>query len=254
MNKKLAVFLYRIEQEDILREESHIRELLDDSRKEKVARLKNDSARIQSIAAGMLLKVGTSLFLEGKAEKYMYGYGDRDYLISHEELLERLSSADQVPCGEIYSNLSHSGEYVALAVGNVPVGIDVEHKSDNDFKVTKRMFTKRDQDYIFGDMLDAERRFRDIWTIKESFLKCLGIGISVPLSSFDASFDALFDQFALDEVDRYGGEGAILSGKIEVREDAPDKLQGLDHYCFSTSRISGGDYSLTLCYRDSLQG
>ena len=253
MNKKLAVFLYRIEQEDILREESHIRELLDDSRKEKVARLKNDSARIQSIAAGMLLKVGTSLFLEGKAEKYMYGYDDRDYLISHEELLERLSSADQVPCGEIYSNLSHSGEYVALAVGNVPVGIDVEHKSDNDFKVTKRMFTKRDQDYIFGDMLDAEKRFRDIWTIKESFLKCLGIGISVPLSSFDASFDASFDQFALDEVDRYGGEGVILSGKIEVREDAPDKLQGLDHYRFSTSRISGGDYSLTLCYRDSLQ-
>lgn len=241
MNKKLAVFLYRIEQEDILREESHIRELLDDSRKEKVARLKNDSARIQSIAAGMLLKVGTSLFLEGKAEKYMYGYDDRDYLISHEELLERLSSADQVPCGEIYSNLSHSGEYVALAVGNVPVGIDVEHKSDNDFKVTKRMFTKRDQDYIFGDMLDAERRFRDIWTIKESFLKCLGIGISVPLSSFDATFD------------RYGSEGVILSGKIEVSEDAPDKLQGLDHYRFSTSRISGGDYSLTLCYRDSLQ-
>ena len=241
MNKKLAVFLYRIEQEDILREESHIRELLDDSRKEKVARLKNDSARIQSIAAGMLLKVGTSLFLEGKAEKYMYGYDDRDYLISHEELLERLSSADQVPCGEIYSNLSHSGEYVALAVGNVPVGIDVEHKSDNDFKVTKRMFTKRDQDYIFGDMLDAERRFRDIWTIKESFLKCLGIGISVPLSSFDATFD------------RYGGEGVILSGKIEVSEDAPDKLQGLDHYRFSTSRISGGDYSLTLCYRDSLK-
>ncbi len=241
MNKKLAVFLYRIEQEDILREESHIRELLDDSRKEKVARLKNDSARIQSIAAGMLLKVGTSLFLEGKAEKYMYGYDDRDYRISHEELLERLSSADQVPCGEIYSNLSHSGEYVALAVGNVPVGIDVEHKSDNDFKVTKRMFTKRDQDYIFGDMLDAERRFRDIWTIKESFLKCLGIGISVPLSSFDATFD------------RYGGEGVILSGKIEVREDAPDKLQGLDHYRVSTSRISGGDYSVTLCYRDSLQ-
>jgi len=241
MNKKLAVFLYRIEQEDILREESHIRELLDDSRKEKVARLKNDSARIQSIAAGMLLKVGTSLFLEGKAEKYMYGYDDRDYLISHEELLEHLSSADQVPCGEIYSNLSHSGEYVALAVGNIPVGIDVEHKSDNDFKVTQRMFTKRDQDYIFGDMLDAKRRFRDIWTIKESFLKCLGIGISVPLSSFDATFD------------RYGGEGVILSGKIEVSEDAPDKLQGLDHYRFSTSRISGGDYSLTLCYRDSLQ-
>ena len=253
MNKKLAVFLYRIEQEDILREESHIRELLDDSRKEKVARLKNDSARIQSIAAGMLLKVGTSLFLEGKAEEYMYGYDDRDYLISHEELLERLSSANQVPCGEIYSNLSHSGEYVALAVGDVPVGIDVEHKSDNDFKVTKRMFTKRDQDYIFGDMLDSKRRFRDIWTIKESFLKCLGIGISVPLSSFDASFDASFDQFALDEVDRYGGEGVILSGKIEVREDAPDKLQGLNHYRFSTSRISGGDYSLTLCYRDSLQ-
>ena len=102
-------------------------------------------------------------------------------------------------------------------------------------------------------MLDAEKRFRDIWTIKESFLKCLGIGISVPLSSFDASFDTSFDQFALDEVDRYGGEGVILSGKIEVSEDAPDKLQGLDHYRFSTSRISGGDYSVTLCYRDSLQ-
>ena len=249
MNNSLAVFLYRIEQEDILCEESHIRELLDDSRKEKVARLKNDSARIQSIAAGMLLKVGTSLFLEGKAEEYMYGYDDRDYLISHEELLERLGSANQVPCGEVYSNLSHSGEYVALAVGDVPVGIDVEHKSDNDFKVTKRIFTKRDQDYIFGDMLEAERRFRDIWTIKESFLKCLGIGISVPLSSFDASFD----QSASDEVDRYGGEGVILSGKIEVREDAPDKLQGLDHYRFSTSRISGGNYSLTLCYTDSFQ-
>ena len=82
----------------------------------------------------------------------------------------------------IYYSISHSGEYVAAAISDRSIGVDIEQKDDKDFKITNRMFTPEEIAYIGND----QRRFRDVWTTKEAFLKCTKEGLSVPLNSFMA--------------------------------------------------------------------
>ena len=86
--------------------------------------------------------------------------------------------------GEIqYISISHSMNYAAAAVADSPIGIDVEEKSDKDFRVTKRVFSEPEKERVFSsDCPDDE--FRKIWTEKEAYLKCTGEGITVPLQSF----------------------------------------------------------------------
>lgn len=93
-------------------------------------------------------------------------------------------------------NISHSGEWVVVAysydetgtVIDAKVGVDVEkiREFTNCEKLTIRFFAKEEQEYIFSAKSDAERagRFTEVWTLKESYLKCLGCGLSQSLESF----------------------------------------------------------------------
>lgn len=86
---------------------------------------------------------------------------------------------------EFCFNLSHSGHWVVLACGDTPVGIDVE-KLRMDAKkerIARRFFTAKEQNFIFCDD-ETDRRFFQIWTAKESYLKYLGKGLQKSLDSF----------------------------------------------------------------------
>ena len=228
--------------------------LLPLSRQEKAEKLKNDGAKAQSIAAGLLLMVGTMLYLDSEEQ------GFKLQELTHAAIMHLANKYADVYGSKIsdndkesfYTNLSHSGDYVVLAVGDSPVGIDVEYKNDKDFKVTKRMFTETEQSYILNgaDIESSQQRFRDIWTINEAFLKCLGIGISVPLNTFEPQFDQSSNM-------QYesGVKDLIKTGKILVGDNPPEKLvaaiiqttrkKKMEEYHFATYRIDGGDYSLT---------
>lgn len=93
-------------------------------------------------------------------------------------------------------NISHSGDWVLVAytydasgtVKDAKVGVDVEkiRKFTNCEKLTIRFFAEEEQEYIFSAKSDAEKaaRFTEIWTLKESYLKYLGCGLSESLESF----------------------------------------------------------------------
>ncbi|MBR5248897.1 MAG: 4'-phosphopantetheinyl transferase superfamily protein [Lachnospiraceae bacterium] len=93
-------------------------------------------------------------------------------------------------------NISHSGEWVLVAytydasgtVKDAKVGVDVEkiREFTNCEKLTIRFFAEEEQEYIFSVKNDAEKaaRFTEIWTLKESYLKYLGCGLSQSLESF----------------------------------------------------------------------
>ena len=91
---------------------------------------------------------------------------------------------------EFYFNISHAGDYVVLAYGDVPLGVDIEQiRGKETLRVARRCFTEREYAYVSGqkevdDSLSAERFFY-LWTMKESYLKLTGDGISVPLNSFE---------------------------------------------------------------------
>jgi 4'-phosphopantetheinyl transferase len=88
-------------------------------------------------------------------------------------------------------NLSHSGDYALVAVTrDRKVGVDVEHiRSDMEHeKIAKRFFSPNEVVEFRG--LPPEHKvhgFFNCWTRKEAYIKAQGLGLSLPLDSFDVS-------------------------------------------------------------------
>lgn len=87
---------------------------------------------------------------------------------------------------DFHFNLSHSGDWVACAESYRPVGIDVQRIKDIDFAIAERFFTKEEAKDIFSKEGDKEKKeyFFNLWTLKESYIKADGRGLSLPLDSF----------------------------------------------------------------------
>ena len=90
-------------------------------------------------------------------------------------------------------NLSHSGPWVVLALGESPVGVDVEASRPcrKVEALTRRYFSPREQAFVLDPESGCEDRFLQVWTGKESWLKYLGTGLDRPLGSFCTLSDQL---------------------------------------------------------------
>lgn len=94
---------------------------------------------------------------------------------------------------DIHFNISHSGKYVFLAVSDKEVGCDVEEiKPFRDFNssrlaIAEHFFSEGEVRAINGtpELSEKNLLFYKIWTMKESFIKAKGGGLSIPLDSFD---------------------------------------------------------------------
>ena len=88
----------------------------------------------------------------------------------------------------IYFNLSHSGDYIALAFSiDSPVGIDIErlHSVKKKERIASRFFHPEEARHLHSQTDDdAENLFFCYWTMKEAFVKGLGTGLSLPINSF----------------------------------------------------------------------
>lgn len=74
-------------------------------------------------------------------------------------------------------NLSHSGEVVAAAFSDRPVGIDVERVLPRDFQtVAARCFSPAEQKKIAGSEAPLQEFYR-LWTRRESIVKRRGEGL-----------------------------------------------------------------------------
>lgn len=83
---------------------------------------------------------------------------------------------------DFHFNLSHSGNYVAIAWGDTQVGIDVEvfRESPTLPSIAQKHFTPQEQD----SLCVYPRDFFLIWTKKEAYVKYLGTGLRQKLSDF----------------------------------------------------------------------
>jgi 4'-phosphopantetheinyl transferase len=101
--------------------------------------------------------------------------------------------------GRDHFNVSHSGAWVVAAFSKVgPVGVDVERIRPVDMALARRFFSADECEALLA-LAGAEQTalFFRYWTLKESYLKALGSGLSKPLSSFSIRFDG--DAIALHE-------------------------------------------------------
>ncbi|HLO91937.1 MAG TPA: 4'-phosphopantetheinyl transferase superfamily protein [Lentimicrobium sp.] len=83
-------------------------------------------------------------------------------------------------------NVSHSGHWVVVAVSTDIVGVDVEHVRKMPEGVAYRYFSEPEKQLLDAADNDAEKAhtFFSLWTLKESFIKAIGKGLTKSLSSF----------------------------------------------------------------------
>ena len=146
-----------------------------------------------------------------KADALRTLYGElmvRHVLIQHFSFankdIEILQSAEGKPYVQglpFHYNISHAGDYVVCAFSELPVGIDIEEISDIDLNLAKTVFSSYEYDALYRQ--DPSNRldyFFSLWTLKESYIKWLGDGMSVPLKSF--SFRIVGHQIYLEDAYR----------------------------------------------------
>jgi 4'-phosphopantetheinyl transferase len=118
---------------------------------------------------------------------------------------------------DVYFNLSHSEKYVACAVSDSPIGVDIEYINDIDLNVAKHYFYGSEYEYILNNN-NQKKAFFELWVLKESYMKMTGLGFRLAL-----------DEFC-----------------IEINDEI--KLIHKENTCkFGLWEICGGDYMLGVC-------
>lgn len=153
-------------------ERSEICKSLPRERQEKIRRQGNYDHRRQSLGAGLLL------------QRVMMRYG-----ISEDKL--RVGPQGKPECEGLHFNLSHSGRLVACAVGDGPVGCDVEMIREAPKKVANRFFAEQERAYLqaCATKKKYDEEFYRLWTMKESYVKFTGEGMHLPFNAFEILMD-----------------------------------------------------------------
>ncbi|MFP7736244.1 4'-phosphopantetheinyl transferase family protein [Priestia aryabhattai] len=100
-------------------------------------------------------------------------------------------------------NVSHSGRWVVAIIGEQElIGIDVEEIRPIDIDIARRFFAP--EEYIA--LKEKEEReylsyFYDLWTLKESYIKAIGRGMSIPLDSFVIKRKSFSREFSISQKD-----------------------------------------------------
>ena len=85
----------------------------------------------------------------------------------------------------IFHNISHTAGLAACAIGDVPMGIDVEEIRPFSDNIIRKVMSEQEKEQFYK-LKEEERTafFFKIWTLKESYVKAGGWGITIPLTEF----------------------------------------------------------------------
>ena len=120
-------------------------DLVSEERREKALRYKIKKDQIRSLIAGYLMEKTL------KTKEFLINENGKPYVKD-----------------SIYFNVSHSGNYVCLALSSFEVGIDIEEILNKDYSFIEKFFKVNNL---------SKNKAYSLWTNSESFVKCLGTGI-----------------------------------------------------------------------------
>ena len=144
--------------------------LLSDERKERIHRFRFEKDKLHCLLAEVLLRYALKeCYQLSNLEFGKNAYG-KPFLVNH---------------NGIHFNLSHSGDWVICGVGDQDLGIDVEHIEEIEMSIAEDFFARKEIEYL--NTIPVEIRlgaFYSVWTMKESYTKYMGEGMSIPFDSF----------------------------------------------------------------------
>lgn len=150
----------------------------------RAARFKFDQDRLRFIAARGILRAILSIYLHQTAASLVFSYGPHGK--------PTLKPGDTH--SPIHFNLSHSHGVALYAVTKTrEVGIDIEAlRAKADWEdIARRFFSHREYLDILAQPEGMRfNAFFQCWTRKEAYIKARGLGMTIPLNSFDVSFTA----------------------------------------------------------------
>lgn len=127
------------------------------------------------------LILGAYLGQPGKDLEFVYGPSGKPELASGTEL------------GGLHFNLSHSGDWLALAVArDVAVGVDIEQRRElkRAGDLARRYFSPREAEHLAA-LAEPERsaQFFKLWTVREACIKAMGSSLARSLGELELAPD-----------------------------------------------------------------
>ena len=124
-------------------------ESVNESQKEKALKFKSENDQIRSLASSYLMnKLSKEPLQFNDTGKPFYQNGP-------------------------HFNVSHSGQYIVMAVSNKDIGVDIEENKEKDMSMLIRIFNEAE-----AKMIKEHADFYYLWCAKESLIKCIGSSVS----------------------------------------------------------------------------
>lgn len=139
--------------------------LVGTQRGEKVLRYRMPADRKRSLGAGIIIK---KILNEN-------GLSERDL---------KYSENGKPVADKLFFNVSHAGDYVVGVLSDCEVGCDIEKIVSAPLEIAEHYFNGTECEYI-KSVEDKDRAFFTLWTLKESYMKMTGQGMSLSLDSFE---------------------------------------------------------------------
>ena len=199
----IKAFVVQLGEEEFAAEfQDTLLQYLPESGRLRVRNRQNLTSKLHTVAGELLARYSVGQYLSNAAQEIELVFGEKG-----KPHIANLSN--------VHFNISHSGNYVVCAVSAQELGIDVERVRKVNLRIAERFFSQPEIDDLMA--LDEDERmqyFITLWTIKESYLKAIGRGLTQHLNSFTIRKNG--DSYQLTGNAEAGGYG------IEAFNIAPD--------------------------------
>ena len=142
-----------------------------------VKKYRRDKIEKLSLKESKYLSLGVELLIRKACEDFGISYLDEEIVIGE-------YGKPSFKHSKYFFNTSHSGKYAICVISDVEVGCDIEQIKEYKPRVAERFFSEKENNYLsltnYKDGL-----FYRLWTLKESYIKCIGKGFGMSLNDFE---------------------------------------------------------------------
>lgn len=147
----------------------HFKEFITERDRDRIKCIKNERDKVNLVMGKALLHYGLNKYFNVKKDlDFCFNEFGKPYFKSH----------------DIHFNISHSKDFVACAFSKTKVGVDIEWQGGKHERLIRFMHEEEQSEYWNISEKYRQKYFYDLWCLKESYLKYLGIGIGSGLDTF----------------------------------------------------------------------
>lgn len=170
----IEIYKIQVQLEKALNQNSSMLDYISESKKYAVNRYRQSVDVHRSILGEILTRIAICNRL---------GASNNEIVFSRNEYNKPLLT---VPSGYFF-NVSHSGDWVVCAFADHLVGIDVECMKPIEVSLAEHFFSQGESEKLNSmSGIEQLKGFYQLWTLKESYVKAVGKGLSMPLDTFHA--------------------------------------------------------------------